>query len=289
MRTPVSPPFLVVSVVLAACVAVAGDADAQANRAGARVCGDEGGVALSGSLVPLDSLELPLLSGSMTLRSAGGEDADTLRCSLHEPEEGTFSFRQLKPGDYELELHLHAVRAPRSVPVSVGESDVELLVPVEPSNEVADCLEEPRCVRILSTRTTTELEAEAPDALTLFVYRLTLALAHGTWTQDEPWVACVPDERHRVRASLSEVHDHVAPASECDLPGRDARVQVHEPSGRDARILRLDSIEEREGAGRYEIEVSSFVGVRWATGWRCRVERIDGGFLARSCVVTWMS
>ena len=221
--------------------------------------------------------------------------ATGLSCRPPSNRTGRFEFTGLLPGEYLLHVApfgINPIAPIEPIPITVAEGEsVRLSVPVFLQNRIVDCMTHARCGAIMSRLTSAEVGGDDDSALRLLGYRLTIALAGERWTDDE-WTACVhADERDR--RLLESVYSPIAAGDACQfrvegLPSNRADRNLYVEGDRPGRSIRAPSI-TRLSDSDARISTEYQVGRLWGQTHSCRVVRIDGIWVPRSCVMMGIS
>jgi len=257
---------------------------------------ETGRAIIRGRLVPLAEG----MSGYRVIAWLEGEQITSrfgCRIEVHSPE--PFEYRNLPPGDYELRYSHSGMGRDGRIPVRVRDDSLIVLdLPQFRDNPIEFCLRNPDCAQILTRKPRAERGVSEDLELSLLGHRLALVLISQAWEreEEEPWMACVPEEAPEgVISALREVYPHVSLISECEFRS------VPDPSGpvpekrwfdkatpRPAAVISVQGL-NREPDGRIQLDVAYHVGPLWAAGWRCEIRRQNGVLFPEFCWMRWVS
>jgi hypothetical protein len=210
-------------------------------------------------------------------------------CFARSDAQGRFVFARVSVGTYLFGPGGLGIRrfTPITVTVRRGET-TQVVARLRPENRVADCLEIDFCATILARTSDTSLADGERLRETALRTSIAILVAEG-WKPGE-FVACIDEPNERIRAALARVIPKLVAPSECALDRRAtgrSPVRVHTPTGERAAEFRVTAI--RQTGDSASVDVAHYVGMLWASGWTCVLERRNGAWVADACRMTWIS
>lgn len=275
-----SAKVLLAPVVTAAMIAVVGAAEAQ-EMAGRSCDGREGGVVAG--VVTYEDPDHSSRGRGVYLMRAG----EVFCSGATRGGDDRFLFTDVPPGRYRVHLASLGVYPPDPLPVEVSAEDtVHVEIVARPEDALDECrVRSPSCAETLDVDPPAELPASQTRA---FLYwRAALALAGAGTRSSGNWLACLdpfPDER--LRQALTQIHPDIVPAAECRLGELPTGAMTHVPTGRPARVVRIQRIETVDGP----ILRISYHLTRLHGAWlRCPLSDDPSGVTIGRCETTMVS